>query len=158
MPDTSMTSFRCWSAESVARTVFSDIGALASDADAVFLAAHTPVELVHAKGIEDGIDGSGESQVLTALTSRMGDLERNTLVAVTGGSGSGKSHVVRWVHSHLDKANESFHVLYVPRAVQTLRDLLRRIIDACLKSRAVSSWTVSMRLSPTSSPASCRSA
>lgn len=129
MTESSMTKFRCWSAEGVARTVFSDIGALAGDADAVFLAAHTPVELEHRKGPEVSSSGSGEVQVLEALTSRIGDLERNTLVAVTGASGSGKSHVVRWVHSHLPADDPRFHVLYVPRAVQTLRELLRRIIE-----------------------------
>ncbi|WP_210651542.1 hypothetical protein [Nocardioides sp. SYSU D00065] len=129
MSDASFEGFRCWSAEGVARTVFSDIGALASDADAVFLAAHTPVELDHPKGAEIGSALAGEAQVLDALTSRVGDLERNTLVAVTGGSGSGKSHVVRWVHSHLPDDDPRFRVLYVPRAVQTLRELLRRIIE-----------------------------
>ncbi|WP_267618368.1 ATP-binding protein [Gordonia bronchialis] len=129
MAETSMANFRCWNAESVARTVFSDIGGLAGDADAIFLAAHTPVELEHRKGAESGSVGSGEAQVLAALTNRIGDLERNTLVAVTGASGSGKSHVVRWVHSRLDRKDERFHVLYVPRAVQTLRELLRRIIE-----------------------------
>lgn len=129
MPDTSMAKFRCWSAGSVSRTVFSDIGALSGNADAVFLAAHTPVKLEHRKGPELGSVGSGEAQVLDALTSRIGDLERNTLVAVTGGSGSGKSHVVRWVHSHLSRQDGRYHVLYVPRAVQTLRELLRRIIE-----------------------------
>jgi hypothetical protein len=129
MTENSMARFRCWSAEGVARTVFSDIGALASDADAVFLAAHTPIELEHRKGPEVGSGSFGEAQVLEALTSRIGDLERNTLVAVTGASGSGKSHVVRWVHSQLPSRDPRFRVLYVPRAVQTLRELLRRIID-----------------------------
>ncbi len=129
MTEESMAKFRCWSTENVARTVFSDIGSLAADADAVFLAAHTSVELEHRKGPELDSRGSGEAQVLEALTNRIGDLERNTLVAVTGGSGSGKSHVVRWVHSHLRSDDTRFHVLYVPRAVQTLRELLRRIIE-----------------------------
>lgn len=129
MAETSMARFRCWSAESVSRTVFSDIGALSGSADAVFLAAHTPVELEHRKGPELNPSESGEAQVLAALTGRIGDLERNTLVAVAGGSGSGKSHVVRWVHSHLDRDDKRYHVLYVPRAVQTLRELLRRIIE-----------------------------
>lgn len=129
MTDATMSAFRCWSAESVGRTVFSDIGALAGDADAVFLAAHTPIELEHRKGPELGTRRSGEAQVLEALTSRVGDVERNTLVAVTGASGSGKSHVVRWVHSHLPPDDPRYHILYVPRAIQTLRELLRRIID-----------------------------
>lgn len=121
--------FRCWSGESVGQTVFPDIGALASDSDAVFLAAHTPVDLEHIKGPEVDPGKSGEVQVLDALLQRVGDHERNTLVAVTGGSGSGKSHVVRWVHAHINGDDERFHVLYVPRAVQTLRSLLRRIVD-----------------------------
>jgi hypothetical protein len=129
MAETSMGKFRCWTTEGIARTVYSDIGALTGDADAVFLAAHTPVQLDHPKGPEIGSEGSGEVQVLAALTSRIGDPERNTLVAVTGSSGSGKSHVVRWVHSHLSSDDPRFRVLYVPRAVQTLRDLLRRIIE-----------------------------
>ena len=129
MTAATMSAFRCWSAEKVGRTVFSDIGALSGDADAVFLAAHTPIQLEHRKGPELSANGSGEDQVLAALTSRVGDLERNTLVAVTGASGSGKSHVVRWVHSHLLTDDPSYHVLYVPRAIQTLRELLRRIID-----------------------------
>lgn len=129
MSEALFEGFRCWSADGVARTVFSDIGALASDADAVFLAAHTPVDLDHPKGAEIGSAQAGERQVLEALVGRLGDVERNTLVAVTGGSGSGKSHVVRWVHSHLPQDDARFRVLYVPRAVQTLRELLRRIID-----------------------------
>ncbi|WP_342660846.1 hypothetical protein [Rhodococcus ruber] len=111
------------------QTVFSDIGALSSNADAVFLAAHTPVELDHRKGPEVGAGGTGEAKVLNALLGRVGDLERNTLVAITGGSGSGKSHVVRWVHAQLEKNDQRFRILYVPRAVQTIRELLRRIID-----------------------------
>ena len=51
MAENSMARFRCWSAEGVARTVFSDIGMLAGDADAVFLAAHTPVEARAPQGV-----------------------------------------------------------------------------------------------------------
>ena len=129
MSEQTMEKFRCWNGESVGQTVFSDIGALASDADAIFLAAHTPVVLDHKKGPEVDAKSSGEAQVLSALLGRVGDGERNTLVAVTGGSGSGKSHVVRWVNAHVDRKDERFRVLYVPRAVQTLRALLHRIVD-----------------------------
>ena len=129
MNDNSMAAFRCWSASQIAQTVFSDIGALAGDADALFLAAHTPMELEHRKGAELGGGDSGEARVLEALTSRIGDIERNTLVAVTGSSGSGKSHVVRWVRAHLPPNDSRFQLLYVPRAVQTLRELLRKVIE-----------------------------
>ncbi|SFB52835.1 hypothetical protein SAMN05216266_11695 [Amycolatopsis marina] len=123
-----MKNFRCWTLESVSKTVYSDIGQLPADADAVFLAAHTPMILSHLRGEELPDAGSGEEQVLSALLSGVGDLDRNTLIAVTGNSGAGKSHVVRWAHAHLDQVDERFHVLYVPRAVQTIRELLRRIV------------------------------
>lgn len=124
-----MKSFRCWTARSVGETVHSDIGALVESADALFLAAHTPMDLEHLKGVEFELGGSGESKVLEALTSRIGSGDSNTLVAVTGGSGSGKSHVVRWVRAHLRDDALEYKLLYVPRAIQTLRDLLRRIIE-----------------------------
>ena len=122
-----MKGFRCWSSQSIAETVFPDIGTLAADADSLFMAAHTPMVLEHRKGSEVGAANSGEAQVLEALTRSIGDLKRNTLVAVTGGAGSGKSHVVRWVHAHLSHDDPRFKILYVPRAVQTLRQLLGRI-------------------------------
>jgi hypothetical protein len=123
-----MKGFRCWTAGAVRQTVFSDIGALPADADAVFLAAHTPMTLHHPRGTELADLGAGERQVLEAVRRSIGDSDRNTLVAVTGSSGTGKSHVVRWVHANLDRS-EDYHVLYVPRVVQTIRELLRRIID-----------------------------
>ena len=129
MTDSSMRGARCWSAQSVAETVYSDIGLLTESADALFLAAHSPIELEHRKGAELGLANSGEAKVLEALTSRIGEQDRNTLVAVTGDSGSGKSHVVRWVRSHLPDDQSRYKLLYVPRAVQTLRELLRRIIE-----------------------------
>lgn len=125
---TTMKGFRCWSSASVGQTVYSDIGALPSDADAVFLAAHTPMSLSHVKGPEISSTAFGERNVLGALLSGVGDIDRNTLVAVTGASGTGKSHVVRWVHAHLNANDPRFHVLYVPRAVQTIRELLRRLV------------------------------
>lgn len=123
-----MAKFRCWSAEKVSETVFSDIGALDGDADAIFLAAHTPVDLAHPKGTEVDQHASGEKQVLDALLGQLGDTERNTLIAITGGSGSGKSHVVRWVNAHVSRDDDRYRVLYVPRAIQTLRSLLHRIV------------------------------
>lgn len=123
-----MGKFRCWSGEKVAGTVFSDIGALASDADAIFLAAHTPVELARRKGPETDPHASGEAQVLKTLLADVGDASRNTLIAVTGESGSGKSHVVRWVNAHVSRHDDRYRVLYVPRAVQTLRALLHKVV------------------------------
>lgn len=131
---TTMQGFRCWVAGSVARTVHSDIGTLPSSADAVFLAAHTPVTVRHNRGGGSEVikaDATGEEQIRAVLVGALTDgdqQERNTLIAVTGRSGTGKSHVVRWVNAQLDHDADAYHVLYVPRAVQTIRDLLRHIV------------------------------
>ncbi|MER5265091.1 ATP-binding protein [Actinosynnema sp. NPDC002837] len=124
----SMKKFRCWSTSKVRETVYWDVGSLPGDADALFLAAHNPMRLEHSVGEEILGGGSGERQVLDALLSGVGDPHRNSLIAVTGESGAGKSHVVRWVNAHLDPDDDRYHVLYVPRAVQTIRQLLRSIV------------------------------
>jgi hypothetical protein len=124
-----MERFTCWNAASVSETVFIDIGALSRSTDAVFLAAHTPARVRHLHGPEEHVGtGGGEAQVLAALLADVGTYPSNTLIAVTGSSGSGKSHIVRWVYAQLRQSRPDLHVLYVPRELSNLRDLLRTLI------------------------------
>ena len=124
-----MEKFTCWNAASVSETVFIDIGALSRSSDAVFLAAHTPARVRHLRGPEEHVGtGGGEAQVLAALMFDVGTYHSNTLIAVTGSSGSGKSHIVRWVYAQLRQSRPDLHVLYVPRELSNLRDLLRTLI------------------------------
>src|SRR4051794_22491936 len=104
--------FRCWEGGTVQRTVFDDIGALGLDADAVFLAAHTPVTVARESGI--GLGESGERAVLGALKASFGQPDQNTLIALTGPAGAGKSHVIRWMRAHLDASSDR-QIIYVPR-------------------------------------------
>lgn len=124
-----MEKFTCWNAASVSETVFTDIGALSRSTDAVFLAAHTPARVTHHRGPQEMADaGGGETQVLAALLADVGTYPSNTLIAVTGNSGTGKSHIVRWVYAQLRQSRPDLHVLYVPRELSNLRDLLRSLI------------------------------
>ena len=124
-----MEKFTCWNAASVSETVFTDIGALSRSTDAVFLAAHTPARVTHHRGPEEMVGaGGGEAQVLAALLADVGTYPSNTLIAVTGNSGTGKSHIVRWVYAQLRQSRPDLHVLYVPRELSNLRDLLRSLI------------------------------
>lgn len=124
-----MEKFTCWSPASVGETVFTDIGALSRSTDAVFLAAHTPARVMHLRGPEEPVGtGGGEAQVLAALLADVGTYPSNTLIAVTGNSGTGKSHIVRWVYAQLRRSRRDLHVLYVPRELSNLRDLLRTLI------------------------------
>lgn len=107
----------CWDVP-VGHTVASDVGSLSTDEDAVFFATHVELPIHQRKG------GSGRKQSADVLESFQSELDanpqRNTVVAVTGPSGSGKSHLVRWVRAKLE-LGEGDLLVYVPRHVTTLR-------------------------------------
>jgi hypothetical protein len=126
MSDDSFRKFRCWRSAQVYETVVGDIGALRTQDDAVFLAAHAPVPIQQLWGPKAG--GEGEVQILNALRDQIGLAGRNTLIAITGDVGTGKSHAVRWVYAHLDDDPLRYRTIYVPRDLSTLRSLLGRIL------------------------------
>jgi hypothetical protein len=126
MSNGSFRKFRCWRPAHVYETVVGDIGALRTQDDAVFLAAHAPVPIQQLWGPK--ARGDGEAQILNALRDQIGLAGRNTLIAVTGDVGTGKSHAVRWVRAHLDDDPLRYRTIYVPRDLSTLRSLLGRIL------------------------------
>jgi hypothetical protein len=128
MTDDPFRRFRCWTTPKVQRTVFGDIAWLGLDADAVFLAAHTSLEIEQIHGVRRA-GADRELAVLRALDTGFGLAGQNTLIAVTGPSGSGKSHLVRWVRAQLSQTDDSYHLIYVPKALETLRQLLGHILD-----------------------------
>jgi hypothetical protein len=122
-----MEKFTCWEASSISETVFIDIGALSTSTDAVFLAAHTPARVRH-QGPHVEAVGGGEVQVLSALLSDVGKHPSNSVIAITGTPGTGKSHIVRWVYAQIRRPRPEMHVLYVPREISSLKELLRSLI------------------------------
>jgi hypothetical protein len=120
-------NFCCWRSPVVQKTIFGDIGVLGTEADAVFLAAHARVPITRDKGIP--AEGQGEAEILNALRGEFGLAERNTLISITGSVGTGKSHAVRWIRAHLPDEPSRYRMIYVPRDVSTLRDLLGEILD-----------------------------
>ena len=127
MPENSFRRFRCWRTAQVHETVFGDIGSLSTQDDAIFLAAHAPVPVERTKGA--AAQAAGEAEILNALRSEIGVAGRNTLIAVTGDVGTGKSHAVRWVRAHLGDDPQRYRTIYVPRDLSTLRGLLGRILE-----------------------------
>ena len=127
MTDDSFRKFRCWRTAEVQQTIFSDIGSLRTQDDAVFLAAHAPVPVQRQKG--PAAQGDGEAEILSALRDEIGIAGRNTLIAITGDVGTGKSHAVRWVRAHLGDDPLRHRTIYVPRDLSTLRGLLGRILE-----------------------------
>jgi hypothetical protein len=128
MPEPSFRRFRCWRTPEVQQTIFGDIGSLSTEDDALFLAAHATIPVERTKGA--GAQLGGEAEILNALRREIGVVTgRNTLIAVTGGVGTGKSHAVRWVRAHLGDDPKRYRTIYVPRDLSTLRSLLGRILE-----------------------------
>lgn len=126
MSDDSFRKFRCWQPPHVYETVVGNIGELRTQDDAVFLAAHASIPIRQLWGPK--ARGEGEAQILNALRDQIGIPDRNTLIAITGDVGTGKSHAVRWVRAHLANDPLRYRTIYVPRDLSTLRSLLGRIL------------------------------
>lgn len=55
--------------------------------------------------------------------------ERMMLVPIIGGSGTGKSHLVRWIGAQLGKSNDRRRIVYVPKHGTSLRKVIELILD-----------------------------
>jgi hypothetical protein len=100
-----------------------------SASDAVLLAVHQPMLLLRRD------EGSGlqsqfsEHEFLEAFLSE--DLPQGTLLMpITGPSGSGKSHLIRWLAAQLgrDSRARRMHVIRVPKSA-SLRDVVERVLE-----------------------------
>lgn len=120
-----MSSFEgyiCWDAQSVNATIAPDV---ASAHDATLLATHQSLPLARCSPplLEPG-EQVAEEEVLQSFLESTND---PLLMAVVGASGSGKSHLIRWMNAQL-QGDGRYRVIYVPRQSTNLRAVLRRIL------------------------------
>src|SRR5690348_16134334 len=106
---TSMADFRgflCWTPETAAATINTEA---VSPSRAVFLATHAPLRIRRA-----GLDGRAlvsegplidENTVLKDFLSLQSDTGA-LLLPIVGDSGTGKSHLVRWVRENLPSSDK----------------------------------------------------
>lgn len=103
-----------------------------SASDAVILAVHQPMPLVRrdeGSGIESQ---ASEQELLEAFLSE--DLPQGTLLMpITGPSGSGKSHLVRWLAAQLGRDPRAcdMHVIRIPKSAS-----LRYVVECVLEPLA----------------------
>jgi hypothetical protein len=96
-------------------------------AEAVLLAVHQPMLLTKREG--DGLEQPvTEAQVLEALLAP--HPSGTTIIPIIGDSGVGKSHLIRWLDSHLKLRRDapSRHVVRIPKSA-SLRKVLELILD-----------------------------
>lgn len=97
--------------------------------EAVLLAVHEPARLsrrhVHTK-VEEEVD---ERRLLDAFTEK--NLAGGSLlVPITGASGVGKSHMIRWLGAQLRRhpRAETMHIITIPKSA-SLRGVIERILE-----------------------------
>lgn len=97
--------------------------------DAVLLAVHEPGPL-RVRSAGGGAEQSASEQDLLEALLRPADDGSAVLVAITGDSGVGKSHMVRWLHAQLQRhpKREQFVIVLVPKTA-SLRQVVERILE-----------------------------
>ena len=124
-----MNKYTCWSSEFARKVMNTE--ALQVDDD-VFLATHQPqvvrVEKSDVKGRFKIHKGStvDEQGLLTLL---LAPDEDHMQVAVVGASGSGKSHLVRWLYLNIPQS-ESYEVVLIPKSAN-----LEQVIETFVAGR-----------------------
>jgi hypothetical protein len=100
-----------------------------SASDAVLLAVHQETPLTIREAFSDENSPATEKDLLEAfLTDDMP--EGTLLLSITGASGAGKSHIIRWLSAQLqrDPRAENMHVIRIPKSAN-----LRTVVELILK-------------------------
>jgi hypothetical protein len=116
----------CWDRQEVAATIQTEA---VSPSPAVFFATHTPLR-IHRAG-PDGVRSDpgvtvDEEEVARDFLSRP-PANGVLLLPVIGESGTGKSHLVRWVKERTQSTGER-HVIYLPKTGTSLKSLVTGLL------------------------------
>jgi hypothetical protein len=116
-----MKNFVCWRREDALKIINPDVDA---QPDAFFRAVHTEVPIRKQDPERNKTSVMSAEDVLKQFIG-----EPNfALVPVIGNSGSGKSHLIRWLNLSIERG-DSRELLFVPKAKTNLRDIVRMLID-----------------------------
>ena len=119
-----MKRFACWDPEAVHQTIVDDAP---RDAPAVFAAVHRPMRILR-KTIRTR---HGEQGALVTEGDVLDDLLRHDgqdrFIPITGDSGTGKSHLIRWLADHIPD-DPTRHVVYIEKRGTSLRKVIDRIL------------------------------
>ena len=129
MSDTTPDTFEqyvCWDEQSVGKLMDTEADYIPEH---VFAAVHHPMKMYRRELIS--ASGSGQ-RVLTKqkafLESFMDPSEDFRFVPVLGKSGTGKSHLVRWMNTRIEES-EGRRVILIPKTGTNLRGVLHLILD-----------------------------
>lgn len=120
-----MRRFACWQEKEISRTIVDDAN---RDAPAVFSAVHRPARIlrkdIRRAALDPGTPAT-EQDVLSALVG--GDPAEDRIVPIVGESGTGKSHLIRWLDAHIERRSDR-HVVYIEKRGTSLRQVIHEIL------------------------------
>ena len=119
----SLSRFACWTLERAADAIAIDA---TESSDAVFLATHHPAH-IRRRPFQQAAGGElcTEEQVRKFVLSEPAD---PLIIPVVGQSGSGKSHLVRWLKASFATADDRLHVVHIPKYETSLKRVIERVI------------------------------
>lgn len=116
------TKFVCWDVERVSRVM----GVEATQtADSIFLATHHPIAMYRQELIEvPSRVPYSEEQFLKDFLAE----QDFAFVPVLGSSGTGKSHLIRWLAANIESTQQR-RVLLIPKIGTNLKDIISLILE-----------------------------
>lgn len=127
------TTYACWDLEGATNTINTEA---VSPPKSIFLATHAPLRIRRSKlngGTRDDAKSLvqenttvDEKVVLKDFTEHVSDTGA-LLVPVVGDSGSGKSHLVRWIYEKIPKA-ENRKIIYLEKGKTSLKAVIRELL------------------------------
>ncbi|MGW4580330.1 protein DpdH [Rhodococcus aetherivorans] len=101
-----------------------------SPSDGVFEATHSPLPIIERDQVDsDGGSPVDEYRLLAAVESQPADYP---ILPILGHSGTGKSHLVRWLRMRLEEQREARpgrRLIFVPKHKMSLRAILDLMLD-----------------------------
>ena len=116
-----MKNFLCWDPNDVPKIINPDVDAIP---DHIFRAIHTNFPVP----IRQDRNSLPEFLELNKFKERLLAPTDTSLVPVIGQSGTGKSHLIRWLKLRIP-SNATREVVFVPKAQTNLRDIVKSLIS-----------------------------